>query len=249
MAYISNWESLSAARERVMTAAGLAKDEAQNDICQAIADRVVNIRAKLHKLATRGMRSSEVLEGKVFDIPTTLKPEDLDWDRSRPVNPWFVRRGAYSLPGHWHLETIELCRTDVTNALCRAALPGGPVEHAGSEAGTASRSGPALESNAVGLDPVCSSPRSPDAGGSARRRGARPQKFEQARGAMRDDLRQGRRTPAELKDMLEKNLAPTYGVSRDTARKARNAVLAELRNLNSRQIPTNDKWRHRKGSP
>jgi DNA-binding GntR family transcriptional regulator len=45
---------------------------------------------------------------------------------------------------------------------------------------------------------------------------------------MRDDLHQGRRTPAELKDMREKNLAATYGVSRDTARKARNAVLAEF---------------------
>jgi DNA-binding GntR family transcriptional regulator len=38
--------------------------------------------------------------------------------------------------------------------------------------------------------------------------------------------------------MLEKNLAMNYGVSRDTARKARNAVLSEL---NSRQIPTIDK--------
>jgi DNA-binding GntR family transcriptional regulator len=45
---------------------------------------------------------------------------------------------------------------------------------------------------------------------------------------MRDDLRQGHRTPAELKTMLEKNLAATYGVSRDTARKTRNAVLAEF---------------------
>jgi hypothetical protein len=45
---------------------------------------------------------------------------------------------------------------------------------------------------------------------------------------MRDDLRQGRRTTAELSAMREKNLAATYGVSRDTARKARNAVLAEF---------------------
>jgi hypothetical protein len=45
---------------------------------------------------------------------------------------------------------------------------------------------------------------------------------------MRADLRQGRRTVPELKNMLEKNLASTYGVSRDTARKARNAVLSEF---------------------
>jgi len=45
---------------------------------------------------------------------------------------------------------------------------------------------------------------------------------------MREDVRQGRRTVAELKKMLEKELASTYGVSRDTARKARNAVLSEF---------------------
>ena len=55
---------------------------------------------------------------------------------------------------------------------------------------------------------------------------------------MRNDIQQGRLTVAQLEDMLEKNLATNYGVSRDTARKARKAVLSEL---NSRQIPTNDK--------
>jgi DNA-binding GntR family transcriptional regulator len=55
---------------------------------------------------------------------------------------------------------------------------------------------------------------------------------------MRNDIQQGRLTVAELENMLEKDLAARYGVSRDTARKARNAVLSEL---NSRQIPTNDK--------
>ena len=71
-------------------------------------------------------------------------------------------------------------------------------------------------------------PCSDRAHGAARRRGARPIRFEQVSGAMRDDIQQGRRTVVELKNMLEKNLAETYGVSRDTARKARNAVLAEF---------------------
>ena len=55
---------------------------------------------------------------------------------------------------------------------------------------------------------------------------------------MRNDIQHGRHTVAELENMLEKNLATNYGVSRDIARKARKAVLSEL---NSRQIPTNDK--------
>jgi DNA-binding GntR family transcriptional regulator len=54
---------------------------------------------------------------------------------------------------------------------------------------------------------------------------------------MRNDIQQGRLTVAQLDDMPEKNLETKYRVSRDTARKARNAVLSEL---NSRKIPTND---------
>jgi hypothetical protein len=45
---------------------------------------------------------------------------------------------------------------------------------------------------------------------------------------MRADIRLGRQTPDGLKDMLEKNLVTNYGVSRDTARKARDAVLSEM---------------------
>jgi DNA-binding GntR family transcriptional regulator len=73
--------------------------------------------------------------------------------------------------------------------------------------------------------------------GPGRRRGARPHKFEQTKEAMRNDIQTGKVTVAELENMLEKQLAVRYGVSRDTARKARKAVLSEL---NSRQIPTND---------
>ena len=45
---------------------------------------------------------------------------------------------------------------------------------------------------------------------------------------MRNDLQQGRHTVADLEHMLEKNLATNYGVSRDTGRKARNAVLSRV---------------------
>jgi DNA-binding GntR family transcriptional regulator len=55
---------------------------------------------------------------------------------------------------------------------------------------------------------------------------------------MRNDIQQGRLTVVQLENMLEKNLKTAYGVSRDTARKAHEAVMSEL---NSRQTPTNDK--------
>jgi DNA-binding GntR family transcriptional regulator len=62
----------------------------------------------------------------------------------------------------------------------------------------------------------------------ARKRGRRPDKLEQVKEAMRSDIREGRQTTADLRGMLEKNLNTTYGVSRDTARKARAAVLSEF---------------------
>jgi hypothetical protein len=71
----------------------------------------------------------------------------------------------------------------------------------------------------------------PRAASLAGARGPRAKKLEQVKEAMRDDVRQGRHTLAELQDMLEKNMAMTYGVSRDTARKARNAILSELSKL------------------
>jgi hypothetical protein len=87
----------------------------------------------------------------------------------------------------------------------------------------------------------------PAAARNVRRRGRRPIKLEQAKEKMRRDIQEDRQTADTLNDMPEKNLASTYGVSRDTARKARDAVLRDAvlseidENSNSRQTPTNDK--------
>jgi hypothetical protein len=121
MAYVAQWERLSDAATRVATAAGVSRDIAQSNICQAIADRAVNIRCKLKNHTTRPLTSREVLQGEDFDIPTKIESQDLDWEASRPRKPWIVRRGNYSLSGLWNLEWIELFRTDVTNFLCPAA--------------------------------------------------------------------------------------------------------------------------------
>jgi hypothetical protein len=62
----------------------------------------------------------------------------------------------------------------------------------------------------------------------ARPRGRKPKRLDQVKQAMREDLRRGRLRADALRDMLEKNLADRYGVSRDTARKARDAVVSEM---------------------
>lgn len=56
------------------------------------------------------------------------------------------------------------------------------------------------------------------------RRGRKPTKLEQVKQAMRRDLSQG----SELQNMREKELSAKYGVSRDTARKARDAVVPKI---------------------
>jgi hypothetical protein len=201
-------------------AAGFPRDQAQADICQVLADRTVRCRFGPQKHAIRLTISKAVLDGKDVQIPVNLKPEDLDWERSCPAEPWAIRREIFGIPGFWHFEWIELSRTDVADVLCTPGRPGSAEKL------------------------VCPGPRpnvgpqKPEVAGPVRRRGPRPRKSEQTMEAMRDDIRQGRRTMSDLEEMLEKDLAAHYGVSRDTARKARSAVLSEMK---SRQIPTNDK--------
>jgi hypothetical protein len=145
MAYVAQWERLSDAATRVATAAGVSKDKAQSDICQAIADGAVTIRCKLKRHTTRPMTSTAVLQGKDFDIPTNIRLQDLDWERSRPVRPWTVPHGNYSLPGRWELEWIELLRSDVTNVLCPAATRGETLQRAPSPTEQKTKSRPARE--------------------------------------------------------------------------------------------------------
>jgi len=70
----------------------------------------------------------------------------------------------------------------------------------------------------------------------ARPRGRRPKKLGQVIEALSEDIRQGRLTEHALSNMLEKDLAASYGVSRDTARKARDAVLSAI--LPRKQLPS-----------
>ena len=143
MPYVSAWERLAHAIKRV-TAGRRPKELAQIDLCRAIADRTVNIQCKL-KRHKRGFTSKAVVEGKDFDIPTEIKPEDLNWETSCPVKPWIVRRGSYSIPGYWDLEVIEVCRADVTKVLCAAKEQDENTRHASSETSATSTRWPALE--------------------------------------------------------------------------------------------------------
>jgi hypothetical protein len=144
MAYISQWERLGDALARVTATGRVSQEEAQGDLCRAIADGAIRIRGKLRRHVTKPLRSNAVLEGKDLQPPSELKPQDFDWDASRPVKPWMIPRGISEPSGYWELEWIEVCRIDVTNVLCLAeshqSVPQAPVTREARR-----RSRPALE--------------------------------------------------------------------------------------------------------
>jgi hypothetical protein len=111
MAYVSDWESLSEAAKRVMAATRLPKEEVQRDICRAIADGAIDFRAKprWHPLARLGPQST-TLHAKDFELSTEIHPEDLDWENSRSLKPWMVRRSAPVYFGEWELNEGQALR-------------------------------------------------------------------------------------------------------------------------------------------
>lgn len=88
MADVPTWERLSAATERIMATAGLSKEDAQSLICRAVADGILKFRGKVGQHATRPIYGNRVLEKEHFEILADIKPEDLDWEKSRPLKPW-----------------------------------------------------------------------------------------------------------------------------------------------------------------
>ena len=146
MRYVSEWELLSDAATRVMEAEGVSKEEAQSDICQAIADRDVKFRGKLEWHTTKPFASKTVLEGTAFQIPSAIKPKDLDWERSRPGNHGSSNAGFLQ-----HTDTGTWSGSSFLGPTLRTfcAVPGRRGESAqpaSRETGPTSRSRPAFES-------------------------------------------------------------------------------------------------------
>jgi hypothetical protein len=235
MAYIGEWERLRDALTRVIEASGSSEEEARVDICRALADGAIEIRAKPLMHATNGFVAAKmVLTGSALQIPPELQSKNLDWEGSCTKEPWLALCGGFKRPGYWHLERIELSKRDVTTVLCGAKIPveatgWASPETAATDAGRAAASRfevPVPAPKLAGRKSI----RSPasTAALERRRRGRRPEKFERTRDAMIKDIREGRLTVAALNEMFEKQLKARYGVSRDVARRARDAVLSEL---------------------
>jgi hypothetical protein len=240
MAYESIWCTLSEALERVMAATRDTEAEAKANICQAIDDGAIGRRGKLKEASTKLRTSDAVVEGKELRPWHGLKPEGLDWENSRPLKLWEVAAPRLRVSKLWYLDRIELSVADVTEHLCQPERQDEAAQDTLSDAGAASGRQPAPESSGslVGVD--TRSTALSESAGPARRRGPRPLTLERTINTMRTDIEEGRRSVAEIQNMLEKRLSEIYGVSRDTARRARNSVLSEFRENNPRQIATSD---------
>ena len=145
MVYISRWERLSPVVTRVMTATGVSVQQAQAEICHALSDGAVRYRAQLRWHSTKHMTSQSVLEAAAFETPSTIKPDEIDWDRSRPRIPWWVKRGQYVLHGSWELDWIEAFAGDVTSVLCSAQAHGGRSKWGANAKQSRTKAKPALE--------------------------------------------------------------------------------------------------------
>lgn len=116
--YLPKWERLASALTRV-TSGGITENDAKRAICSAIADGVIAIRLALRKHATKGTTAhGKVLGGADVEIPARLEPQDVDFENSRPLKPWVVKRERIAhLAGYWDVDWVELFSADVTNVL------------------------------------------------------------------------------------------------------------------------------------
>lgn len=220
--YESSWVCLSAAVEIIITLKNATKDDAQCALCQAIVDGAVGVRAHLRMHAVSGMRSSMIPKDGDFSIPTSLSPAHFDWEASRPWKPWTLYRERFHLHGSWYFERLEVRKADVVKTFGET----------GCNIQTNADNGPPKEAPHEPLDRTGVHRR-------AKRRGRSAKKFNATKAAMLEEIQQGAITSSALSNMLEKELTAKYRVSRDTARRAREAVLSEM--TTSSTISTIDK--------
>ena len=119
--YSPKWERLHDALNCLMRA-GVTENDAKQSICNAIADRAIEIRLTLRERIPTGTTvRDKVLDGADVEIPAHLEPQQMDFEDSRPLKPWVVKRERIAyLAGYWHIEWIEVSSAEVTKILIPA---------------------------------------------------------------------------------------------------------------------------------
>ena len=206
-------------------------EQVEADLIQTVCEDMVNGRfddvGPVRDGGRLGLRFIVEGKGPGFIKGHELRPL-LIW---RPAVPWVLNRivimkeAALDFARRRQLDPPSWWRDDPN-------LPTGTIGASSSAAGhPESPSATAHSGSTPNSAPAASTP-------MPGRGGRRPRKRNQVKAAMNEDLEQGRLTESALKNMLEKNLADKYGVSRETARKARDEVLSEMARMSETQFPT-----------
>lgn len=118
---IRTWERLLDAVNCVKSS-GIAENDAKRGICYGIADRKIKIQLTLREHTAKLITArGKILDGADVDIPARIEPQEMDFENSRPLRPWAVKRERISyLAGYWHIDWIEVFSDNVTELLIPA---------------------------------------------------------------------------------------------------------------------------------
>lgn len=116
MRYTPDWVSLADALKRVIETG--TEEETKADLCHAVADAKIRVRVRIAAIDRE--LGGQFLHGDNVQVPPLLKPDDFDWEQSRPRHRWSVGPAgpqSYTRP-YWtwerrEIDLIELATSDV----------------------------------------------------------------------------------------------------------------------------------------
>jgi hypothetical protein len=113
MTYQPRWELLSAA---------LTRATSKGDLCNAIADGAVRVRAFCRcRAGDPDVDDSWLVCFTDVEVPPRLSPVDFDWPTSRPMVPWRVMGPELDSPRYLEIEELELAVPGLESVFGRAA--------------------------------------------------------------------------------------------------------------------------------
>lgn len=158
-----------------------------------------------HKIAVRVFCGEQPFSDGNVGVPSRLNPDDFDWAKSRPFKKWFI--GPVGPENYTWLsgwEARSISLIELSTSAVREVLCNAEIP-----------SDPHYRAT------------------NPRNAGRKPTKLEEVTEAIERDFRDRKMTLASLTKMPQKTLAGKYGVSRETACKARNKVLSKINSQQS----------------
>lgn len=118
MSYVPEWEPIVLAVCRLVTM-GMSEEDAKIDLCHAISDRRLSLRALFGG-------DGDYFEGVTFhdrDIfpPLRLQPWHINWESSKPIDPWTCFDGG--------LRALSIDLLEVSTADMEAIFPSSMSVH------------------------------------------------------------------------------------------------------------------------